>query len=150
MSVLAQQFFGKNTQAQGQGNASANPDQRYDRNGKPLIPANYWINIGYETQVQSDEGPQTVFISLPMGIPLDTMELLKVNSRNEGFAALQAARNDLHEQLMDVARILKPGEEKILSIGENGLAIQLRRIHEPAEATKSENNQFRRKLSLVG
>jgi hypothetical protein len=125
------------------GNQAAKKDQ---------TPAVYWLNIGYQTEVQTEEGTTEVrFVSLPLGIPLDTQELLKTNSRNESFAQFQAARNDLHAQIMDLAKGLEPGEETILALDpKNGLAIQLRRVNEATAAVVDPAaNPFARKLKLA-
>jgi hypothetical protein len=102
----------------------------------------YWINIGYDSGVQDAEGNNR-FVSLAVGIPLDGQEKLPTNSRNAEFAAFQAARNDLAEQIMAVAKTLQPGEERLLN-----LQVQLRRINEEHAEIAPENNQFARKLSL--
>lgn len=112
--------------------------------------AQFWLNIGYTVVVQQDGEQHEKFVSLPTGIPLDSMELLKTNSQNEMWAAFQAARNNLHEQIMELAKSLKPGEEKILGIDSgNGLAIQLRRVNEEQAAVKPENNAFVTKLKFA-
>lgn len=102
----------------------------------------YWINIGYDSGVQDAEGNNR-FVSLAVGIPLDGQEKLPTNSRNAEFAAFQAARNDLAEQIMAVAQTLQPGEERLLN-----LQVQLRRINEEHAEIAPENNQFARKLEL--
>lgn len=108
--------------------------------------ANYWLNIGYPVEVQNEEGvTETRFVSLPVGIPLDNQKLLPTNSRNEGFAQFQSARNDLHAQLMALAEGLAAGEEKMIN-----LQIQLRRVNEENTASKpGSGNPFSKKLSLV-
>ncbi|MFP3681450.1 hypothetical protein SB725_30690, partial [Pseudomonas sp. SIMBA_041] len=65
--------------------------------GTEAPKAQFWLNIGFvaEGTAKPEEGKDDVFVSLPVGIPLDTMERLKTNSSNEEFAQLQAARNDL-------------------------------------------------------
>jgi len=105
--------------------------------------ANLWLNIGYSVEVDTAEGVEQRFVSLPVGIPLDTMEPLPTNSRNADFAAFQAARNNLHEQIMAAAQALQPGEEKILN-----LQIQLRRVNEESVAVDSSKNQFIKPLAL--
>ena len=88
------------------------------------------------------------FISLPTGIPLDTQEKLTINSRNQMFSAFQGARKDLLDQIMDVAKMLAPGEEKI--IGEaGGLQFQVRRVNGEAPVAKLSGNPFRRPIMLV-
>lgn len=110
--------------------------------------AQFWLNIGYAVQVPVEGGGmEQRFISLPSGIPLDTMEELKTNSSNAMFAAMQAARNDLFKQLMAAAEKLEPGEDKIF--GEEGtLQIQLRHVREENAEISPEDNVFTRPLSL--
>ena len=112
--------------------------------------AEFWLNIGYSVEV-ADENTGEIesrFISLTTGIPLDTQEKLTINSRNQMFAAFQGARNDLLDQIMDVAKMLAPGEEKI--IGEaGGLQLQVRRVNGEAPVVKLSRNPFRRPIMLV-
>lgn len=107
----------------------------------------FWLNIGYETDVVDDNG-ENRFVSLATGIPLDNMERLQTNSRNREFAAFQAARNDLYDQIMDVAKSLEAGESKIIATADNGLAIQIRRINEESVEIPAEQNKFGRRLSF--
>lgn len=98
-------------------------------------PAEFWLNFGYVSAHQDEDGTYR-FVSLPLGIPVDTQDMLPTNSRNQGFAQFQAARNDLLEQLLAVSKTLKPGEEKVICQDpESGLAVQLRRVN-----TSTENN----------
>uniref|UniRef100_A0AAU6VZP0 RNAP1 subunit A n=1 Tax=Pseudomonas phage Arace01 TaxID=3138526 RepID=A0AAU6VZP0_9VIRU len=105
--------------------------------------AQLWLNIGYPVTVKVDGADEERFVSLPLGIPLDTQEHLATNSRNELFAQFQGARNDLLDQIMDAAKALAPGEDRILN-----LSIQLRRVNEDAAPVSAENNAFVRKLDL--
>lgn len=107
----------------------------------------FWLNIGYETDVVDDNG-ENRFVSLATGIPLDNMEHLQTNSRNREFAAFQAARNDLYDQIMDVAKSLEPGESKVIATADNGLAIQIRRINEESVEIPADQNKFGRRLSF--
>lgn len=109
-----------------------------------LPKAQFWINIGYTAEIDTDDGVEKRFISLPMGIPVDTQEKLPTNSSNVLWAMQQAARNDLMEQIMEAAKTLKPGEEAILK-----LEVQLRHVRDEAPAATAENNQFVRKLALL-
>lgn len=104
--------------------------------------AQLWLNIGYDSGVVDDQG-ESRFVSLPVGIPLDTMEALPTNSRNQDYARFNAARNDLHDQIMAAAAKLNAGESTVLN-----LQIQLRRVNEDAPDVSAEGNQFVRKLDL--
>lgn len=108
-----------------------------------LPKAQFWLNIGYPVELDTPEGTEHRFVSLPMGIPLDTQEPLPTNSRNVSYAQFSAARNDLHSQIMAVAAQLEPGEEKELN-----LVIQLRRVNEEQADVSPDNNPMVRKLNL--
>lgn len=104
--------------------------------------AQFWLNIGYGSGVTDDNGEER-FVSLPLGIPLDTQEHLATNSRNAEFAQFQAARNDLLDQIQDAAKSLAPGESRVLN-----LQIQLRRVNDEVADIKPEDNMFAKKLAL--
>jgi hypothetical protein len=106
--------------------------------------ARFWINLGYDSGVLDDEG-NSRFVSLPVGIPLDTQERLPTTSRNKEYASFQAARNDLLDQLMELANSLQPGEEQILK-----LEVQLRRVNDEQPEASATDNKFVRKIALVG
>jgi len=112
--------------------------------------AELWMNIGYSTEIENEETGKVEhrFVSLPRGIPLDSMEKLPTNSPNRLTAAFQGARNDLLEQIMDAAKLLEPGEERI--IGEaGGLQLQIRRVTGKVRAVKPSGNPFRRPVMPV-
>lgn len=103
----------------------------------------FWLNIGYETDIVDENTGNKKFVSLPVGIPVDTQDKLPTNTRNQEFAEFQMARNDLLEQIMEVAKKLAPGEEYLLN-----LQIQLRRINEEQADIPADENKFVRKLAL--
>lgn len=96
--------------------------QASERSERPK--AQLWLNIGYSSGVKDEEGNDR-FVSLPLGIPLDTQEHLPTTSRNIDYANFQAARNNLLDQIMEAGKALKPGESRLLN-----LEIQLRRIND--------------------
>jgi hypothetical protein len=89
-------------------------------------PAMVWVNIGYTVEVQGENGPEARFVSLPVGIPLDTSEPIQLRGRNQDFLQFTKARNELREQLLTAAKGMKPGEEQLVQ----GLEIQLRVVAE--------------------
>lgn len=120
-----------------------------DKEDKPKTQL--WLNIGYIAQVKDAESGENIdkFVSLPVGLPVDTQERLKTNSSNEVWGMFQSARNDLLDQLIELGKTLKPGEEKILSMGDNGLGIQMRRILDEQPAVKPDQNAFGKKLAFA-
>jgi hypothetical protein len=103
--------------------------------------ANFWMNIGYSSTFTVGEGKEAVeetrFISLPGGIPLDSLKPVATNSSNEVYAAQQAARNDLYEQVMEIANSLQPGEETMVK-----LQVQVRRVAEERATIDPSQNIF--------
>ena len=112
------------------------------------VTAKLWLNIGYIVVEMVDGKSVEKFVSLPLGIPVDTQEHLTTNSKNADFAKFQAARNGLLDQVMSVGKTLGDGESKILAMGDNGLAIQLRRVNGDAPEVPVEGNQFAKKLGF--
>lgn len=109
------------------------------------VNAATWLNIGYTAK---DANGDDKFVSLPVGIPLDTQKGLDM-PRSPAFAQLQAARNDLLEQLQAQAEALAPGEDIIIG-AEGGLQIQLRRVAGPAETPAvDDTNPLARKFNFV-
>lgn len=103
-------------------------------NGRSDLPrAQLWMNIGYSVTTGEGEDAQTRFVSLPMGIPLDTMKDITITSRNEEFARFQAHQNKLLSSVQAKAAALKPGEECIIG-DTGGLQIQLRRVNDAPSA----------------
>mgnify|MGYP003452028376 CR=1 FL=1 len=136
-----------NNQASNSSNGSNNADRSQQSKAK------IWLNIGYlvtDVPVTGAEANQTEdrFVSLPVGIPLDTMEKLPTNSRNASYAQFQAARNDLYDQLMEAAEKLAPGEDIVMGI-DGGLAVQIRRVQDEREnVVATDDNPFVAKLQI--
>lgn len=128
----------------GKGNGHSIADKR------DLPKAQIWMNIGYlQTFHNGEKGEdETRFISLPQGMPIDTMELLDEKGSSDLFRALRSAQNGLLKQIKAKGETLQPGEEVIIAEGENGLAIQLRRVKAEQAAIAPENNPLVRQLAL--
>lgn len=109
------------------------------------VKSQFWINVGYETDMVDENTGNKRFVSLVQGVPVDGQERLKTNSSNHEYAAFNAARNDLLDQIMEVANKLKPGQETLLN-----LQIQLRRVNEDVADAPTADNKFARKLNLLG
>lgn len=89
-----------------------------------LKKSEFWLNIGIEIEVNG----KVEFISLPLGIALDTQAKLNEQSSNPDFGYRQAARNKFHADLLAYAKqSLKPGEDEILG---SQIAVQVRRVKE--------------------
>lgn len=102
--------------------------------------AEFWMNVGYETG-----DPEYPFISLPMGIPLDTMERADETANNPAFAEFRQAQNLLLDQIMEQASQLQPGDSIILPLEGCALAVQIRRRKEQS-VPQAGTNRFAKPL----
>lgn len=124
--------FGAQRQQEQNGNGNGQQQQ-------PRKPSEFWINVGLPTGVSDDKFS---FLSLPLGIPLDTMNPVELRGNNQEFLEFRAAQNHLLEQVHAEAKKLGAG----MSI-ELPLMVQLRRISgDPVVPT---SNRFLQALNKV-
>ena len=97
--------------------------------------AKLWLNLGYDANGR--------FVNLPVGIPVDTMELLPIRGQNEEWAQFQSARNQLLKAIQEAGDNLEPGAEV-----EVNLTVKLRKVNEEIEV-KAEDNEFATDLSKL-
>ena len=83
------------------------------------VKSQLWINVGYSIEVEGEQ----VFVSIPMGIPVDSIKELPTNTRNAEFNLLNQARNQLLADITAASEDLEYGESHVLE-----LEVQLRRI----------------------
>lgn len=114
---------------------------------KDLPSADVWMNVGYEVSVPSEDGKstETRFISIPVGIALDTQKPIEIKTRSPELADLQAHQNQLLADLQKYAEGLQPGEETLVA-----LQIQLRRVKDPVVAPAADAaSPFARKIDFA-
>lgn len=100
------------------------------------VKSQLWVNVGY-TQVVDGVN---VFVSIPMGIPLDSVKELVTNTRNVEFNQLNQARNQLLADILAASEDLEAGEDHTLE-----LEVQVRRIDkEPEPLAAGSVNPFLR------
>lgn len=102
--------------------------------------AKVWINIGYYVTVAGENGEETRFVNLPLGMPLDTMKPVKITGQNQSWMKLQTARNGLLDEMQKLGAELKPGQTIDLN-QTGGLVIQLRRADDKLEV-QNQDNEF--------
>lgn len=87
-----------------------------------------WLNVGYEANGR--------FVSLPIGIPLDTMNPAPETGNNADWVNFRKAQNKLLKFLLDTAAGLQPGGDELIE----GLQLQVRRVGAPmADEALGEN-----------
>ena len=112
------------------------------------VPAKFWLNVGYEVEVTSSDGTtETRFVSLPMGIALDTQQHKKPGKITSETGQLISAGNNLLDDLIKGAQGIPGGATQIVN-----LQVQIRHVAEPTVLASSENpfSPAAVKLNLFG
>ena len=104
------------------------------RGNEPRSQAEFFINVGVPiTRTIERDGEmveEEILLSLPFGLPLDTMNELVIRGNNEQWNADAAARNELLKALVKMGEGLDAGTGKMLP----KLAVQLYRRKDQVEA----------------
>jgi hypothetical protein len=98
-------------------------------------PSLFWLNVGVTLEGAGQDGTD-LFVSLPVGIPLDDMKPQAVRGNNADWIQLGQAKNALLEALQKAAAGLNPGDRVDLP----QLSVQLYRKGEPAQSASSDTN----------
>jgi hypothetical protein len=105
-----------------------------NRGNEPRPQAEFFINVGVPiTRTVERDGEmveEEILLSLPFGLPLDTMNELVIRGNNEQWNADAAARNELLKALVKMGEGLDAGTGKMLP----KLAVQLYRRKDQVEA----------------
>lgn len=106
-----------------------------NRGNEPRPQAEFFINVGVPiTRTIERDGEmveEEILLSLPFGLPLDTMSELVIRGNNEQWNADAAARNELLKALVKMGEGLDAGTGKMLP----KLAVQLYRRKDQVEAS---------------
>jgi len=99
--------------------------------------AQVWLNVGRTYQIPNPETGEVedVFIALPVGIPLDTMEHMEVRGSNKNWAHMVQAKNWLLDQLQTLGEGVEAGGEEVI----DGLQIQVKRVGKAPAPSTSDN-----------
>lgn len=106
-----------------------------------------WGNLGYPVTFKNPTTGEMEerFISIPVGVPVDTQKPINITTRSPIMAEMQAAQNQLLADLQAAGAEMEPGAEQVV----HGLEFRLRRVNDKVEApTITEASPFARKVSL--
>ena len=117
------------------GNGQGSNGQQSER--RP--PSLFWLNVGVTLEGAGKDG-EDLFVSLPMGIPLDDMKMQEVRGNSPDWINLVQAKNALLEMLQSAAAGLQPGERVQIP----QLSVELARKSEPSQQGNASTN------SLIG
>ena len=123
LTNVAKIYSDKQNPASSSGTQRAGSNRRNPRDDD-YVPAKFWLNFGIEVEVPNEDGEmQTIFIQLPKGIALDTMEPAEEKGTPEWIEQMRA-RNLLRQALVAEAEKLPAngGTSKV------ALVSQIRRV----------------------
>lgn len=96
----------------------------------------FWGNVGVYAKAHDENGDLVEqFISLNYGIPMSSVEEMKLSGQPNWRKIVQA-KNSLLAQLLDIARSLEPGEVKDIP-----MVFQIRHVKDES-AAKPEDDAF--------
>lgn len=140
------------TAARPQTTAAGGKAPRLDRFGNVLPDAEFWLNIGLDLPVYDPEtGEEKIeFVSLPIGLPLDTMSEMEVRGKNKRWNTIVAAKNQILQVLVSSAReTLEPGG----TMRPDQLIVEIRRREDPnvgVETTAESEKTSAAVLQMLG
>ena len=98
--------------------------------------AQAWLNVGITVPMPQEDGStQDVFVSLPFGLAVDTMEPTAARGNNAEWHQMVQAKNWLLAEIQKMAQGMTPGQEEIVT----GLQLQLKRVGKPEAINPGEN-----------
>lgn len=110
--------------------AAAQPEAAKERK-----TAQVWMNIGITVPMPREDGTtEDVFVSVPFGLAIDTMEDVAIRGGKD-WQFMAQAKNWLLAELKKAGEALEPGQ--VTSI--EGLEIQLRRVGAAAAPAEGDN-----------
>lgn len=95
----------------------------------------FWANVGMNLEGANEDGSD-LFISLPLGIPLDDLKPQKVTGNNTKWRNLVEAKNQLLAVILKEAGKLEPGQR----ISIPGFTVEIARVGEAVEPTSDGDN----------
>jgi hypothetical protein len=98
-------------------------------------PSLIWLNVGVVLPGQGQDG-EDLFLSLPVGLPIDDMKPVKVTGTNSNSIQMKQGKNLLLDEVQKAGANLKPGERLMLP----QLSVELYRIGQPEQSGTPDNN----------
>lgn len=115
-------------------------------NGEARPQATLWLNVGLNIPVQQEDGTVVdTFVSLPVGIPLDTTEPMAMRGSNRDWLNIVQVKNALLEFAQKTAASAEPGTG---IIWEN-VQVQLFKKGEPAKASDPSQNPLMQNMASI-
>jgi len=121
-------------------------NDKTSNNSDERTPSEFWMNIGVTIPVQKEDGTtEMTHVSLPVGLPLDSMQEQAVKGKSKDWRNLVQAKNGLLRFVKTQAEALEAGDSKVLE----NFTVELRRTPAAQSAEPSIDNPLIGQISAI-
>lgn len=107
--------------------------------GTPAKPerksSEVWLNVGVTIPGAAEDGSD-LFVSLPVGLPVDDMKAIQIRGTNQNSINLKQVKNMLLDEVQKLGASMKPGERK----GIPQFSVEIYRVAQPDQVGTAEGN----------
>ena len=94
-----------------------------------------WLNVGVTIPGAGEDGAD-LFVSLPVGLPLDDMKPVVIRGTNQNSINLKQVKNMLLDELQKLGASMAPGQRRLVP----QLDVEIYRVAQPEQVGTAENN----------
>ena len=120
-------------------------DTLASQNTKPAAPtqaaaaerksSQVWLNVGVTIPGAGEDGAD-LFVSLPVGLPLDDMKAITIRGSNQNSINLKQVKNMLLDELQKLGASMQPGQRQTVP----QLGVEIYRVAQPEQVGTAEGN----------
>ena len=114
---------------------------------KPAAPANdrkpseIWLNVGVNIPGAGEDGAD-LFVSLPVGLPLDDMKPIVIRGSNQNSINLKQVKNALLDELQKLGASMTAGQRTTVP----QLSVEIYRVAKPEQTGDVDSNPLLKQL----
>ena len=94
-----------------------------------------WLNVGVTIPDAGEDGAD-LFVSLPVGLPLDDMKPVVIRGTNQNSINLKQVKNMLLDELQKLGASMAPGQRRLVP----QLDVEIYRVAQPEQVGTAESN----------
>ena len=94
-----------------------------------------WLNVGVTIPGAGEDGAD-LFVSLPVGLPLDDMKPVVIRGTNQNSINLKQVKNMLLDELQKLGASMAPGQRRLVP----QLDVEIYRVAQPEQVGTAESN----------
>ena len=94
-----------------------------------------WLNVGVTIPGAGEDGAD-LFVSLPVGLPMDDMKPIVIRGSNQNSINLKQVKNMLLDELQKLGAAMSPGQRQAVP----QLSVEVYRVAQPDQTGNAANN----------